>query len=142
MPEVPPPTPASAPPPPREGEVLDGAPKAKPTDAAGGAAPSGAAEEAPAPISKLRIGLAFAVAALADGLTLGTGWNPPGWVAEVGLDVAVALALWWILGRRWWLLIPLVLEAIPFAAMFPTWLAVMGVVAATGTLARRLPPSK
>jgi hypothetical protein len=65
------------------------------------------------------MGLALASDAASFGLdAFGMGL---GLVIQVGVDLATAALLILILGFRWTLAVPLVVEAIPGLALFPTW---------------------
>ncbi len=80
--------------------------------------------------SKSRLALAFAVAALSDGLSFFLTPLPPlQWAA----DGVTALLLFIVLGRQWILLPGLILEAIPGLNVFPFWVLVVGAVAMWGT---------
>jgi uncharacterized membrane protein YtjA (UPF0391 family) len=86
--------------------------------------------------SKLRLALAFLVAAASDAVSYGTAWAPPvQWV----VDLTTALLLFGLLGRRWALLPGLVTEAIPGVAAFPVWVLVVAAVALWGEI-RGVPP--
>jgi hypothetical protein len=80
-------------------------------------------------LSRRRLALALAVAAASDLLSMFTQLALP---LEWALDLATALALFALLGRRWLLLPALVAEAIPGLATLPTWLAVVLAIAAWG----------
>lgn len=87
------------------------------------------------------LAVAFAVAALADGLSvLFTPTPPVQWAA----DIATAILLFLVLGRQWILVPGLVLEAIPGLYILPFWVLVVGAVAVWGTprpkLKSRPPP--
>ena len=53
-----------------------------------------------------------------------------GMVLQVGVDLATAALLILILGFRWTLAVPLVVEAIPGLALFPTWTLAVAAYAA------------
>jgi len=73
-------------------------------------------------LSRTRMAIAFGVAAVSDFLSIWTEFAPPfQWV----VDLATALALFLILGRRWALLPGLIAEAIPGLAIFPWWVLVV-----------------
>lgn len=78
-----------------------------------------------------RLIAAFAIAAVSD---LGSVWlefvPPLQWM----LDLATAGALFLVLGRQWLILPALVAEAIPGFAVLPTWVLVVGSIAAWGTV--------
>jgi hypothetical protein len=85
--------------------------------------------------SKGRLALAFAVAALSDGLSFFLTPVPPlQWVA----DGVTALLLFMVLGWQWILLPGLVMEAIPALNVFPFWVLVVGAVAVWGTARPKL----
>lgn len=71
---------------------------------------------------------ALAVAGLSDVISVGDALVFP---VQLAVDLVTAIALWMIMGFRLYLLLPLIVEAIPGVAMFPTWLLV---VAAYGVL--------
>lgn len=81
-------------------------------------------------ISRQRLALAFAVAALADGLSILLTWTPPvQWAADMVTAVVLFLALGW----QWLLLPGLIMEAIPGLDVLPFWVLVVGAVAVWGT---------
>jgi hypothetical protein len=85
--------------------------------------------------SKRRLVLAFAVAALSDGLSFFLTPVPPlQWAA----DGVTALLLFMVLGWQWILLPGLVMEAIPGLNVFPFWMLVVGAVAVWGNPRRKL----
>ena len=87
---------------------------------------------APLPgLSKWRLAVAFAVAALSDILAVMFTLVPP---VEWTLDIVTALVLFMLLGRRWLLLPALILEAIPGLWVFPFWVLVVGAIAVTGQI--------
>jgi hypothetical protein len=58
------------------------------------------------------------------------------------VDSVTALALWALLGYRWYLLPALVIEVIPVAQLFPAWtLVVAAYAAADGAEAAKAPAS-
>jgi hypothetical protein len=80
--------------------------------------------------SRKTLALAFAVAALADGLFFFLKFIPP---LEWAADLVTAIALFVILGRQWILLPGLIFEAIPGLGMVPFWVLVVAAVAVWGT---------
>ena len=70
-----------------------------------------------------RLALAVAVAVASDALAFFVALAPP---LEWALDIATAISLFLILGRRWAILPGLVAEAIPGIAIFPAWILVVG----------------
>jgi hypothetical protein len=76
-------------------------------------------------ISKGRKLLALAVAAMSDAVSAFTAFSPP---AQLVVDSLTAVVLFVVLGFRWPLLPVLVIEAVPVAAAFPTWLLAVGVI--------------
>jgi len=80
-----------------------------------------------------RIALAFAIAVISDavnfipGLTLALP-------VQIPLDLATAVAIWFVLGRPALLAIPLILEAIPMVDVIPWWTGVVAIIAVTGGL--------
>ena len=76
------------------------------------------------------LALAFAVAALADGLSFFLAFTPP---LQWALDVVTAVLLFVLLGRQWLLLPGLIFEAIPGLGIAPFWVLVVSGVAIWGT---------
>ena len=97
-------------------------------------APGPAGEETPRPpgarIPARRLALAFAIAALADGLSVAFTMAPP---LEWTVDAVTVLLLFVVLGWQWILLPGLILEAIPGVCVLPFWVLVVGAVAVWGT---------
>ena len=85
--------------------------------------------------SKRRLALAFAIAALSDGLAVFLTLIPP---VEWAVDLMTAVLLFIVLGRQWILLPGLILEAIPGLYVFPFWVLVVGAVAIWGTARPKL----
>jgi hypothetical protein len=91
------------------------------------------------PQSRLRFSpktlvLAFAIAAVSDGVSFFLALTPPlQWAA----DLVTALLLFAVLGRQWILLPGLFMEAIPGLSIFPIWLLVVGAIAYTGKVQRK-----
>jgi hypothetical protein len=72
--------------------------------------------------SRKRQAAAFLIAALSDFLSFWTVLAPPmQWV----IDLATALLLFLVLGRRWVILPGLIAEAIPGMGIFPVWILVV-----------------
>lgn len=69
-----------------------------------------------------RFALAFAVAVLSDLVTFWVEFLPP---MQWAVDIATALLIFSILGRRWAILPGLVAEAIPGIGVFPVWVLVV-----------------
>ncbi|MCJ7499244.1 hypothetical protein MUP29_03215 [bacterium] len=80
--------------------------------------------------SRRRLALAFALAALADGLSVFLTFTPP---VQWAVDLVTAILLFVVLGWQWILLPGLVMEAIPGLYIFPFWVLVVGAVAVWGT---------
>lgn len=72
--------------------------------------------------SRGKIALAFGVAAVSDVLSIWITFLPP---AQIAVDLLTALALFWLLGRRWALLPGFIAEAIPGLGVFPVWVLVV-----------------
>ncbi|HEX5004738.1 MAG TPA: hypothetical protein VFV65_05440 [Gemmatimonadales bacterium] len=84
---------------------------------------------APRGITRRKLAVALAVAAVADACSIFLTLAPPlGWA----VDFATAALLFAILGWRWMLLPGLVMEAIPGLAVFPFWVLVVLAVAVGG----------
>ena len=73
-------------------------------------------------VSRARLVLALAVAAASDALAFFVELVLP---LQWALDLATALLLFLILGRRWAILPGLVAEAIPGMGVFPVWILVV-----------------
>jgi hypothetical protein len=88
------------------------------------------------PVSVKRKRLALVLAGLADLVQLvffpatSEGVLSP---YNDAIDVAAAIAILVVLGFRWRLLLALALELVPFAAMFPSWTAVVATIPADAT---------
>jgi hypothetical protein len=78
-----------------------------------------------------RLALAFALATLADGLSIFWALTPP---VQWAADLVTAIALFIVLGWQWILLPGLIMEAIPGVYIFPFWLLVVAAVAMWGTV--------
>ena len=89
-------------------------------------------------ISRLRWGLALAVALVSDALSVPLEAILP---FEWALDGATVLALFAIMGWRWPLLPALIAEAIPGLALFPSWVLVVGSMAVADRITMRTPPA-
>jgi D-beta-D-heptose 7-phosphate kinase/D-beta-D-heptose 1-phosphate adenosyltransferase len=79
--------------------------------------------------------LAMVIAAGSDALSFGDEVFLP---VQLTIDFATALLLWAVLGFSWPLLAGLIIEAIPGAALFPTWVVAVGALMTVGVT----PPSK
>ncbi len=88
-------------------------------------------------LSPVRIGIAMVVAALSDGLSLWLEFLVP---AQWAADLVTALVLFAVLGRRWLLLPALIIEAIPGAMLFPSWVLAVAAIGA-GALGLQRPPA-
>ncbi len=81
--------------------------------------------------SKKRVALAFAIAAVSDGISMFLTFAPPlQWV----IDLVTAALLFVVLGWQWLLLPGLIVEAIPGLQIFPFWVLVVGAVVAGKSL--------
>ena len=85
--------------------------------------------------SRRRLALAFAMAALADGLSVFLTFTPP---VQWAADLVTAILLFIVLGWQWILLPSLIMEAIPGLYVFPFWVLVVGAVAMWGTARPKL----
>ena len=72
--------------------------------------------------SRGKMALAFGVAAVSDALSIWITFAPP---LQIALDLATAIVLFVILGRRWALLPGFITEAIPGMGVFPVWVLVV-----------------
>ena len=96
--------------------------------------------ETPSPVagrrfSRRRLAVAFAVAALADGLSVFLLPTP---AAQWAADLVTAVLLFMVLGWQWMLLPGLIMEAIPGFYVLPFWVLVVGAVAVRGTARPKL----
>lgn len=80
--------------------------------------------------SRRRLALAFALATLADGISLLLTLTPP---VQWAADLVTAILLFMVLGWQWILLPGLIMEAVPGLNVFPFWVLVVGAVAVWGT---------
>jgi hypothetical protein len=76
--------------------------------------------------SRAKLAIALAVAAVSDVASFFTEFAPP---IQWAIDVATAILLFVILGRRWALLPGLVAEAVPGMGVFPVWILVVASIA-------------
>jgi hypothetical protein len=83
--------------------------------------------------NKKRMAVAFVVAATSDALSFWLTFAPP---IQWGIDLATALILFLLLGRKWVILPGLIAEAVPGLNIFPFWLLVVGSIAIWGTIRR------
>jgi len=72
--------------------------------------------------SRAKMATAFGVAAVSDALSIWLTFAPP---VQWTLDLATAVVLFLIFGKRWVLLPGLVMEAIPGMGVFPWWVLVV-----------------
>ena len=89
----------------------------------------------PLGLTKKRLALAFAIAALSDLISLATNFIPP---LQWALDLATAGALFAVLGFRWLLLPGLIMEAIPEVSVLPFWVLAVSAVAVWGSVRPKL----
>ncbi len=82
-----------------------------------------------------RLALAFAIAALADGLSFFLPFTPP---VQWAADLVTAILLFVVMGWQWILLPGLIMEAIPGLYVFPFWVFVVAAVAFWGTARPKL----
>ena len=81
-------------------------------------------------LSNKRLGLALAIAAIADVVGAFVTLAPPiVWT----VDLATALLLFLVLGWRWLLLPGIIMEAIPGVSVMPLWVLVVAAIAIWGT---------
>jgi len=80
------------------------------------------------------LAIAFGGAAVSDVISFWTTLMPP---VQWALDLATALFLFLVLGRRWAILPGLVAEAIPGLGIFPVWILVVLSIAAYNDIAKR-----
>jgi hypothetical protein len=83
------------------------------------------------PVPKRKLTTAFIIAGVADALSIALSLVPP---VQWAVDLATAIALFVVLGRRWILLPGLIMEAIPGLYIFPFWVLVVGAVAVSGNV--------
>jgi hypothetical protein len=72
--------------------------------------------------SRAKMAIALGVAAVSDALSIWITFAPP---LQWTLDLATAVVLFVIFGKRWALLPGLVMEAIPGMGVFPWWVLVV-----------------
>lgn len=72
--------------------------------------------------SRAKMAIAFGVAAVSDVISIWITFLPP---AQIAVDLATAIVLFLILGRRWALLPGFITEAIPGMGVFPVWVLVV-----------------
>jgi hypothetical protein len=90
-------------------------------------------------MTRTRIILALAVAAVADGLQFLLG--PFGWVfGDQLIDLVAMLLLCWLIGFHWLLLPSFMLELVPAVDELPTWTACTIAVIALRRHREKLPP--
>lgn len=81
-------------------------------------------------LSKRRLGIALAIATIADVLGAFVTTAPPlAWA----VDLVTAVLLFLVLGWRWFLLPGIIMEAIPGVSVMPFWVLVVGAIAVWGT---------
>lgn len=97
--------------------------------------PSPPTEARPLRLSKTRLGLAFAIAAVSDGIGAFVTPAPP---IVWAVDLVTVILLFIVLGWQWLLLPGLIMEAIPGVGVLPFWLLVVGAIAVWGTPRPRL----
>ena len=85
--------------------------------------------------SNTRLGLAFAIAAIADVLS---AFVTPMPLMAWAVDLVTAILLFIVLGWRWLLLPGIILEAIPGVSIMPFWVLVVGAIAVWGTARPKL----
>jgi hypothetical protein len=86
--------------------------------------------------SRTRLILAFAIAGLADLLSILFSFAPP---VQWASDLTTAVLLFVVLGRRWILLPALIMETIPGLYVFPFWVLVVAAIAVRGTVSTPRP---
>ena len=80
-------------------------------------------------LTRTRIVLALAIAAVADGLQLLL--NAVGWLGfDQAIDVVAMILVSWLIGFHWLLLPTFIVELVPIVDDFPTWIACVGAVIA------------
>lgn len=85
--------------------------------------------------SRKRLALAFAIAALADGLSVFLTLTPP---VQWAADLLTAFLLFIVMDWQRVLLPGLIMEAIPGLYVFPFWVLAVGAVAMWGTVRPKL----
>lgn len=90
-------------------------------------------------VARRKLAVAFAMAAVADALSIALSFAPP---VQWAVDLAAAISLFVVLGRQWILLPGLIMEAIPGLYIFPFWVLVVGAIAVWGNIrpGRAVPP--
>jgi hypothetical protein len=82
-----------------------------------------------ADVTRSRWVAAFILAVASDAISFAASFSV---FLQLGVDVATALLIWTVLGWRWILLVPMILEALPGVSMFPTWTIVPIVLKGAG----------
>jgi hypothetical protein len=82
-------------------------------------------------LSRMRLVLAFLVAAASDMASYATVFMPP---VQWAVDLVTAVLLFIILGWQWALLPGFIAEAIPGVAVFPVWTLVVAAIALWGRI--------
>lgn len=85
--------------------------------------------------SKKRLVLAFAIAAVSDGISAFAAFAPP---IVWAVDLVTAGLLFAVLGWSWFLLPGLVMEAIPGLDVLPFWILVVMAIAGAGTARQKV----
>jgi hypothetical protein len=88
-------------------------------------------EAGKADLSKMRLVLAFLIAATSDVISFWIELVPP---VQWAVDLVTALLLFMLLGQQWALLPGFVAEAIPGVAAFPVWTMVVAAVVLWGRI--------
>jgi hypothetical protein len=87
------------------------------------------------PLSNKRLGLALAIAVLADVLGAFVTLAPP---MVWAVDLVTAILLFMVLGWNWLLLPGIIMEAIPGVSVLPLWVLVVATIAIWGTARPKL----
>ena len=107
----------------------------EPSTAAAPASFASGVPQLPLGLKKSQLILAFAIAGVSDAISAFATFVPP---VEWGVDIVTAILLFMVLGWRWLLLPPLILEAIPGVGALPLWVLVVGAIAVFGNTRPKL----
>ena len=88
--------------------------------------------------SRVRMGIALAVALLSDGLSFVLSATIIAEPLIIGIDLVTGILIWWVLGRPMLLFAVFVAEAIPGIGMIPLWTLVVAILITTGRLPSKM----
>jgi hypothetical protein len=88
--------------------------------------------------SRVRMGIALAIALLSDGLSFVLSATVIAEPLIIGIDLVTGILIWWALGRPMLLFAVFVAEAIPGIGMIPLWTLVVAILITTGRLPSKM----